>query len=155
MTLRVQTFLLFDLLVDSLALCSDACHLVSQLHAGDSVILAESQADLQAALDVVHAWCVRWRFSFGVGPTKSAAMVFGASSLLSSVSRPLGGIPLPVVARYRYLGVVFTPDLSWRDRMFHQSSAWCHGEGLTASFPFRLRHSRVVQCLFRLGVCWR
>ena len=33
-----------------------------------SSFLTASQADLQMALNAVHAWGVRWRFSFGVGP---------------------------------------------------------------------------------------
>ena len=72
---RVLSPLLFNLLVDSL--------------------LAESQAHLQHALDVVHTWGLHWRFSFGISPTKSAVMVFG---------------PLP---QYRYLGVTLTDLRSW------------------------------------------
>ena len=53
-------------------------------------------------------------------------------------------VPLPLVQQYRYLGVVLSTTLSWRphvdflysrgDRLFHQASAWCLGEGLPLSF---------------------
>ena len=118
--------------------------LSGQLHADDLVIFAESQADLQAAPDVIHAWSVRWRFCFGIGPTKSSAMVFGPVRSRRTCLVHQGGIPLLVVTQYRYLGTTFTPDLCWGahidyvcargDRLLHQSSAWCHGEGLPASF---------------------
>ena len=49
-----------------------------------------------------------------------------------------------LVQQYKYLGVVLSPTLSWRphvdfvcsrgDRLFHQASAWCLGEGLPLSF---------------------
>ena len=85
--------LLFNLLVDSLAatfrsaipgvplIASAPFRHVCQHCADDLVILTASQADLQAALDAVHDWGVRWRFSLGVGPTKSATIVLCAIAL--------------------------------------------------------------------------
>ena len=102
------------------------------------------QAHLQHALDVVHAWGLRWRFSFGIGPTKSAVMVFGPLRGRPDCSVHLGSVSLPLVPQYRYLGVTLTPTLSWcphvdlvcarGDRLFHQACAWCRGEGLSLSF---------------------
>ena len=79
---RVLSPLLFNLLVDGLA-CAvhDAAPGVSlaphpdfrftqQLHADDLVLAAECESDLQAALDAVAAWGFKFRFTFGVGPTK-------------------------------------------------------------------------------------
>ena len=50
-----------------------------------------------------------------------------------------GGVSLPLVPQYRYLGVTLTSTLSWGphvdlvcargDRLFHQACAWCRGEG--------------------------
>ena len=40
------------------------------LYADDLVVLAETQSDLQQALDAIGAWGERWRFSFGIGPEK-------------------------------------------------------------------------------------
>ena len=63
------------------------------------------------ALDAVHAWGVRWRFSFGVDPTKSATMVFGPLRALTAVYTS-AAFPLHLVQQYRYLGVVLSPTLS-------------------------------------------
>ena len=99
--------LLFNLLIYSLAVTfrsavprvslatSDSFRHACQLCADDLVVLTASQADLQLALDAVHAWGVRWRFSFGVGPTKSATMVFGLLHGRPDCCVLLGGVPLP------------------------------------------------------------
>ena len=88
---RVLSPFLFNLLVDNLATSlraavpgvrlvdSDPFRHVCQLCADDLVLLAESQAHLQDALDVVHTWCLCWRFSFGIGSTNSAVLVLGLS----------------------------------------------------------------------------
>ena len=153
---RVLSPLLFNLLVDSLAaairsavpgvrlMASDPFRLVCQLYADDLVILADSPANLQTALSALYAWGTCWRFTFGIGPNKSAVMVFGPTRGRSPCLVHLGGVPLPMVLQYRYLGIVLTLCLSWRahiaylcargDRLFHQSSAWCHGEGLPVTF---------------------
>ena len=47
------------------------------LYADDIVILSDSPADLQRALDAAHAWALFWRFHFVVGPKKSAVMILG------------------------------------------------------------------------------
>ena len=119
---RVISPLLFNLLVDSLATSlraavpgvrlvdSDPFHHVCQLYADDLVLLATSQAHLQHVF-VVHAWGLRWRFSFGIGSTKSAVMVFGPLHGRPDCSVHLGSVSLPLLPQYRYLGV--TPTLSW------------------------------------------
>ena len=77
-----------------------------QLYADDLVVLTASQTDLQLALDAVHAWGVRWRFSFGVGPTKSATMVFGPLRGRPDCCVHIGGVQV--------LGRCPFPSLSWR-----------------------------------------
>ena len=57
--------------------------LSNQLCADDLVILQESAADLQAALDAVSHWGQQWRFSFGIGPEKSSVVIFGPPRMLS------------------------------------------------------------------------
>ena len=96
---RVLSPLLFNLLVNSLAAtisraslgvrlssCSDF-RLSNQLYADDLVILQESAADLQAALDAVSHWGQQWRFSFGIGPEKSAVVIFGPSPVMLSLAK--------------------------------------------------------------------
>ena len=69
-----------------------------QLYANDLVVTAECQHDLQVALDAVSAWGHQWRFSFGIGPTKSAIMVFGLRSGVPPCSAFLIGQELPLVS---------------------------------------------------------
>ena len=73
----------------------------------------------------------------------------------------LDGVPLPMVPQYRYLGIVLTPCLSWRahvaylcargDGLFHQPSAWCHGESPASHFCTPLCSLR-MSCPTRLSV---
>ena len=90
---RVLSPLLFNLLVDGLPaevqVASPGVHLpgnvqcrfTDHLYADDLVLVADSPLDLQTALNAVHRWECRFRFKFGVGPTKSAVMVFGPRRL--------------------------------------------------------------------------
>ena len=99
---------------------------------------------IRFALNAVHASGVRWRFSSGIGPSKSAVMTFDPLRGRPDCCVHHGGVPLPLVQQYRNLGVVLSPTLSWRphvdfirsrgDRLFHQASAWCLGEGRPLSF---------------------
>ena len=86
---RVLSPLLFNVLVDGLAaevqLASPRvllpgnfqCRFTGQLYADDLALVANSPMDLQTALNAIHRWGCQFRFKFGVGPTKSAVMVFG------------------------------------------------------------------------------
>ena len=143
---RVLFLSLFNVLVDTSAasvrsvapvvqlVISDAFRNTCHRHGDEVVLVSESQVDLHAGLNACHAWSIRSRFTFGIGPTKSAVMIFGPAQSRPDCHVHLGGYPL--------LGVL-TPDLSWRahvahvssciDRLFHQSSARCHGEGLPVS----------------------
>ena len=82
----------------------------------------------------------KFRFTFGIGPTKTAVMVFGPRRNLPTCSVTLGGAELPVVSMYKYLGVVLTPTLRWTqhaqhlvqrgNRLFAQCVSWCRSERL-------------------------
>ena len=85
---RVLSPLLFNLFINSLIafvrqvapgvqFCSSSLRVLSQLYADDLELSAECEFDLQVTLDIVGRWGRQWRFSFGIGPTKSAVMVFG------------------------------------------------------------------------------
>ena len=88
---------------------------VCQLHADDLVILAESQAHLQRALDVAHesgtplavlVWCRPHQIcGYGLRSLSAAAQI---------VSVHFGGVSFPLVPQYRCLGLTLTPTLSLR-----------------------------------------
>ena len=85
------------------------------LYADDVVILCENAADLQRALDAAQAWARSWRFHFGIGPSKSAVMVFGNTGSRSRVPPFfLSGQVLPRVKSYPCLGIVFHEKLHWK-----------------------------------------
>ena len=56
------------------------------------MLVADSPLDLQTALNAAHRWECRFRFRFGVGPTKSAMMVFGPRRRLADCDLHLGGV---------------------------------------------------------------
>ena len=145
--------LLFNLLIKNLAAAirraAPGVRLVTnsnfrcscQLYADDLVILAESEGDLQPALDAVSRWGLQWRFSFGIGLEKSAAMVFGPNRQRPACSVTLSGSVLPVVQSYRHLDVLFTHSLhaehlvSRDHRLFAQRASWVRAEGHPVSQP--------------------
>ena len=108
-----------------------APRITALLYADDLFVLAENQRDLQRALDAIGAWGARWRFSFGIGPEKTAVLVGGSRSRDSRFS--FQGLDGPVAAEYCYLGVVFQASRKWNkhtdrlvgkgNRKFHQSIA--------------------------------
>ena len=130
---RVLSPLLFNLVVNGLIaavrqvapgvqLFSSSARSPGQLYADDLELMAESQHDLQVALDAVAIWAQKWRFTFGIGPTKSDAMVFGPQRHVPPCSVTLAGTLLPVVSECPYLGVILTPSLSWTPHVF---GTWC------------------------------
>ena len=131
----------------------DAPRVSLLLYADDIVILAECQEELQAALDALALWASRWRFSFAVGPSKSAAVCFNPPR---QPPRPLrlAGSDLPFVPSYTYLGVVFHCRGSTRphaqhaiargERKFRQCCAWAHRQGLHAAWLDDLFRSYVL-----------
>ena len=149
---------LFNILINGLAAAiKRACNGVScdsddnslrvkvLLYADDVVILCENAADLQRALDAAQAWARSWRFHFGIGPSKSAVMVFGNTGSRSRVPPFfLSGQVLPRVKSYPYLGIVFHEKLHWKPHVDYVLKrgeckmaaclSWTNAENLPVSF---------------------
>ena len=112
--------------------CGIRIRLVCQLCADDLVIFTDSQVDRHGV--------------------RSGSQ----SSDLCLVQ--FGGVPLPVV---HYDGFCLLPTLCWRyhvaffcdpsDRLFLQSSAWCHSGCLSVSHLSR--HSCPTECVALFGMC--
>ena len=83
---------------------------VGLLFADDLALMAGSRSRLQRALELVQSWADANEMRFGVG--KCGIMGFGprATELLSRDPSmfTLGGMPVPLVDSYVYLGVLFT-----------------------------------------------
>ena len=93
------------------------------LYADDLVVFADTQHDLQRALDAIGAWGARWRFSFGIGPDKTAVLVVGSRS--SDFGVTLQGLDVPVGTEYCYWGAVFQASRKGRkhtDRLAAKST---------------------------------
>ena len=92
---------------------------------------------LSAAVQPACSWAQKWRFTFGIGPTKSAVMVFGPRRHVPPCSVTLASAPLPVVFECPCQGVILTPSLCWTphlnlasrgNRLFAQCVPWCKSE---------------------------
>ena len=122
------------------------------LYADDLVVLADSESGLQRALDAIGAWGARWRFSFGIGPDKTAVLAVGCRS--RDFRFVFQGSVVPVVPEYRYLDVIFQASKRWNKqtdrliskstRKFHQCIAWAESRGLHTSFRRSLFQSYVL-----------
>jgi exonuclease III len=91
--------------------------LASLLFADDVALVADSEEELQTAIDVVAAHSRRYRYRENLG--KCGVMrVRGVGQDDSGESTPPAcrflGQPVPVVAHYKYLGVLLDDQCSWR-----------------------------------------
>ncbi len=92
------------------------------LFADDFNALAASPQGLQQAVNVTYEWCCKWRMKANVGPSKSAVMLFNPQSAptpLVNGDVMLGEEPLPVVDKYKYLGVMLATDCTWHAHVEH------------------------------------
>jgi len=82
------------------------------LFADDIILLGSSRQELQKLLDIVSCYSEKWKFAFN--GNKSKVVVFGTQA----VSREryfLGFQQLEVVNQFKYLGVDFKNNFSWKD----------------------------------------
>ena len=86
---------------------------VSLLYADDLTLWAENPPRYQAMLDRVHAWGVRWRVIFNMGPAKTAGMWVCKPANAPDVTFHLGDQQLPMVDSYKYLGALFDKLVKW------------------------------------------
>ena len=85
-------------------------------------------SSLQRAVDATYAWCCKWRMKANIGQTKSAVMIFApgcAPRPLTTGDIVWGGAPLPVVDKYKYLGVMLSADCTWKAHV----ERVCGGQG--------------------------
>lgn len=75
------------------------------LYADDTVILAESPAELQQALDAMYDYCVDWKLHVNIDKTK--VIVFSRGKVRNRPVFTLGQSELEVTDDYNYLGVIF------------------------------------------------
>ena len=76
------------------------------LYADDTAILAESQEEMQLALDALAAYCDK--NSLTVNASKTKVMVFSKGKIRKTPNLTFGHNNLELVFEYTYLGVVFS-----------------------------------------------
>ena len=67
--------------------------------------MAESEQDLQTALDAVFSFCKLWYLELNISKTK--VIIFSRGKVRKHIKFALDGTELEVVDQYTYLGVTF------------------------------------------------
>ena len=75
------------------------------LYADDTIMMAESECELQAALNVAHHYCTLWKLPNNTQKTK--VMIFSRGKSRNIPKFNYNGLQLEVVTDYRYLGIDF------------------------------------------------
>ena len=76
------------------------------LYADDTVILAESKEQLQAALNSMYLYCQTWKLE--VNPSKTKVVIFSKRRILNKPIFTYNGENIDVVDDFVYLGVTFS-----------------------------------------------
>jgi len=83
-------------------------------YADDIVLLAEDPAELREMMACVGQYCRQWRTE--ANARKSGVMVVGAAPDLLAPFVLCGEI-VPIVSKYKYLGIVFNDQWDWSDHV--------------------------------------
>lgn len=79
--------------------------LFALLYADDTIVLAESEAELQAALNAVSVYCNDWHLTVNLSKTK--IIIFSNGRITKHRDFTFNGKPVEVVDDYVYLGTTF------------------------------------------------
>ena len=77
--------------------------LYTLLYADDTVILAETEKELQKALDALYLYCEQWQLHVNLDKTK--IVIFSRGKISKFGTFLFGGNPIEVVSDYIYLGI--------------------------------------------------
>jgi len=118
------------------------------MYCDDIVLIAESEADLQRALDAAQDFATTWKFQFNCDRGKTESMVFvtrgeevGAGEVTPEFH--MGTTPLYAASTYKYLGVYLSlgRHISKRWWLRHSGGriSWCGWEDDTQVISSSLR----------------
>ena len=85
--------------------------LYTLLYADDTVILAESEKELQMALDGLEDYCALWNLTVNLDKTK--IIIFSRGKIRKHGPFTFGGEPIEVVYEYIYLGLTISHNNSF------------------------------------------
>jgi hypothetical protein len=77
--------------------------LFSILYADDTILLAESENEMQAALNGMFHYCQIWKLR--VNASKTKVVIFGNKQAKTNKQFKLGDMDIEIVKEYDYLGV--------------------------------------------------
>jgi len=88
------------------------------MYADDVIFLANLEAEIIKAADHVTQWCIKWKMTANIKKCgfmciKSPGMYAEITSLYPKIK--ILGKPVPVVKKYKYLGVWLDTKLSFKD----------------------------------------
>ena len=88
------------------------------LYADDTIIMSESAGDLQTALNALHDYCQKWSLKVNIDKTK--IIIFSRGRVKKHQIFTLGNREVMVEEEYKYLGVVFNYNGSFKKAIGQQ-----------------------------------
>ena len=107
------------------------------LYSDDTIILAESEEELQKALDSAGLYCDRWHLTVNLSKTK--IVIFSKGKIKNHREFTFKGRPVEVVSQYVYLGTTFTYNGSFGNAMQKQVD-----QARKAMFAMRTKARRLL-----------
>ena len=108
--------------------------LTGRLVADDVVLWVPTTKTLAASMQQVSDWADRWEMS--IGASKCGVMVIhGDSQSIRNRSWRLQNPEIPIVEKYRYLGVGLTPTLDEKAHIDEMIAKMHRGTAIARSFP--------------------
>lgn len=100
---------------------------------------------LQSDLDRIEAWCFQWRMSLNI--SKCVYIRFTRKTNFFPSSYTIGGLPLILLNETKYLGVIFSSNLSWNKHVDHITAKASRSLGFIKR-NFRLASSSLKETLY-------
>ena len=107
------------------------------MYADDTVVLAESEDEMQKSLNTLHEYCEEWKLKINV--TKTKIMIFSRGKIRNLPDLMFGNSKIEVVFEYNYLGIIFNYNGN-----FTKAIKSLYDKGSKAMFSL-LRKSRSLQ----------
>jgi sorting nexin-29 len=116
------------------------------LYTDDTVILSESESDLQAQLDAFYEYCLTWKLKVNVDKTK--IVIFGSGRTPRNLSFKYNGSEIEVVKSFNYLGIIFNKTGSFnlgKQRLVDKAVV-----SMYEVLKLGRKHNLPIECLLRL-----
>lgn len=85
------------------------------LYADDLVIMSDNAKALQSMIEKFSLYCKKWNLVVNLDKSKIVIFRKGGGRRSKNENWFIDGREIEIVAKYKYLGMILTPGLSWRD----------------------------------------